>query len=407
MKLPRFASITSVTILIGLTFGTNTFAQTASTAEWSSRVWAAASEGNWDAVDTLFGEVPEGKDKSLASFRSHLDAFRSHRETEAADTISARDEALIEMNTQMAEDNIVKAMQAAVKAQTLSNNLDDIMFLEDVQAVLSKTQLAIDDHISEGNLLTAQTLLYYLRTFYEGTSRRDLFERWNDRLEAVAIQVSLLRQYAPEHLHALFVERAEVLGDDPPEEFNAQASDNWIERVDGIDKSMVVRSLDIAISEHIADVSWEELIKGGLDAVNTLGNVPVISETFEHVSDSRARYDWAEAIQDEYATYAEYLEHLSGKQVLIQTLKRILEVNKNTLQLPEGVILREFGDGAMSKLDKYSSIIWPDESRRFEQQTEGRFVGVGIVIKENNRGEIMVVNPIEGSTCLLRWRTTR
>ena len=67
------------------------------------------------------------------------------------------------------------------------------------------------------------------------------------------------------------------------------------------------------------------------------------------------------------------------------------------MELPEGVIFREFGDGAMGKLDRYSSIIWPDESRRFNQQTEGRFVGVGIHIKENNRGEIVVVSPIEGA----------
>ena len=72
-------------------------------------------------------------------------------------------------------------------------------------------------------------------------------------------------------------------------------------------------------------------------------------------------------------------------------------MNDNAMELPVGVIIREFGDGSMKELDKYSAIIWPDESRRFEQQTEGRFVGVGIQIRENENGEIMIVNPIEGS----------
>ncbi len=72
-------------------------------------------------------------------------------------------------------------------------------------------------------------------------------------------------------------------------------------------------------------------------------------------------------------------------------------MNQASVKFPEGVILREFGDGAMSKLDRYSGIIWPDEYRRFEQQTKGRFVGVGIVIKENNKGEITISNPIEGA----------
>ena len=240
-------------------------------------------------------------------------------------------------------------------------------------------------------------MLYYLRTFYEGTSRRDLFDQWSDRLEDVALRVTILRQYAPEHLHSLFVKRADALGDDPPDSYNEQASDNWIERINGIDKGMIVRSLDIAISEHINNVSWGELIQGGLDAVQMVGNVPVIAETFEGISNEETRAKWNEAVSEEYEVYTEYLKRLPGKRVLIQTINRLLDANEQTINLPEGVLLREFGDGAMSKLDKYSAIIWPDESRRFEQQTDGRFVGVGVVIKENNRGEIMVVNPIEGA----------
>ena len=390
--------MTFTAILAGiLSFTTFTIGQTVTPAEWSARVWTAASEGQWSVVDSLLGEVPEGEAETLVNFKTQLDAYRVHRTEEEASEIIARNSAVEEMNAFMANSNVVKAMQSAVEAQTLSKNLDDIMFTEDVQAVLSKTQDEIEIQLDQGNILTAQTLLYYLRTFYEGTSRRDLFDSWNDRLEDVALKVSLLRQYAPEHLHSLFVARSEVLGDEPPEAFNEQAKDNWIERIDGIDKNMVVRSLDIASSEHINEVSWGDLIRGGLESIYTLGTVPVIAETFEHISNEARRNAWKRAVEEELESYNEYLQHIPGKRVLLQTLNRLLVVNEKTVKLPEGVVLREFGDGAMSTLDKYSAIIWPDESRRFEQQTEGRFVGVGIVIKENNKGEIMVVKPIEGA----------
>ena len=397
MNSPRFRFKSTFIIIAFLSIAHMATAQPVTTAEWSTRVWSAASEGNWDAVNTLLSEIPEGEESHLTSFRNHLDTYRKHRAEESQTTIDSRNEALEEMNSFLTEGNVVKAMQSAVEAQTLSQSFDDIMYNEDVQEVLEKAQEEIETQSREGNILTAQTLLFYLRTFYEGTSRRDLYETWNDQLEKVVLQVSLLRQYAPEHLHSLFVERSTILGDDPPEPFNEQASDNWIERVDGIDKNMVVRSLDVATSEHINNITWGELLKGGLDAIYVLGNVPVIAETFEHVKDEEARKQWIEAIDSEYENYIEYLNHFPGKRVLIQTLNRILDANERTIQLPEGVLLREFGDGAMSKLDKYSAIIWPDESRRFEQQTEGRFVGVGVVIKENNKGEIMVVNPIEGA----------
>jgi len=291
----------------------------------------------------------------------------------------------------------VKAMQSAVKAQTLSDNFDDIMLQEDVQKVLLRAQEEIEIQIEEGNLLTAQTMLFYLRTFYVDTSRRDLHDVWSDKLEQVNLQVSLLRKYAPKHLHSLFVDRAIVLGDDEPEEFNPQASDNWIERVDGIDKNMVVRAIDLATGEHMNDVSWTELISGGLEALRTLQAVPAISETFTNITNEEANAVWHAAFSEEISTLSEYLKHIPGKRVLIQILNRLLDVNQASVKLPEGVILREFGDGAMSKLDRYSGIIWPDEYRRFEQQTNGRFVGVGIVIKENNKGEITISNPIEGA----------
>ena len=371
--------------------------QTNSTSQWSTRVWSAASNGNWDAVNSLLKEVPKGEEDTLVAFREQLSDFISHRDEQIEDTIASREEALKEMNTHVAEGNIVKAMQSVVKAQTLSDNFDDIMLQEDVQKVLLRAQEEIEIQLEEGNILTAQTMLFYLRTFYEDTSRRDLHDVWSDKLEQVNLQVSLLRQYAPKHLHSLFVERAIVLGDDEPEEFNPQASDNWIERVDGIDKNMLVRAIDLAAGEHMNDVSWTELISGGLEALRTLQAVPAISETFANITNEEANAVWHAAVREETSSSSEYLKHIPGKRVLIQILNRLLDVNQASVKFPEGVILREFGDGAMSKLDRYSGIIWPDEYRRFEQQTKGRFVGVGIVIKENNKGEITISNPIEGA----------
>jgi carboxyl-terminal processing protease len=393
----KFKQASPLLLTAILFVSTPLLSQTVSTSQWSTRVWSAASNGNWDAVNSLLKEVPKGEEDTLVAFREHLSDFISHRDEQIEDTIASREEALQEMSTHVAEGNIVKAMQSVVKAQTLSDNYDDIMLQEDVQKVLLRAQEEIEIQLEEGNILTAQTMLFYLRTFYEDTSRRDLHDVWSDKLEQVNLQVSLLRQYAPRHLHSLFVERAIVLGDDEPEEFNPQASDNWIERVDGIDKNMLVRAIDLATGEHMNGVSWTELISGGLEALRTLQAVPAISETFTNITNEEANAVWHAAVIEEISSSSEYVKHIPGKRVLIQILNRLLDVNQASVKLPEGVILREFGDGAMSKLDRYSGIIWPDEYRRFEQQTKGRFVGVGIVIKENNKGEITISNPIEGA----------
>src|SRR5690606_25943411 len=60
--------------------------------------------------------------------------------------------------------------------------------------------------------------------------------------------------------------------------------------------------------------------------------------------------------------------------------------------------LHEFGDGAMSQLDEFSAIIWPDQMRRFERMTQGQFQGVGIQIQmDTEKQMIKVVTPLEGT----------
>jgi carboxyl-terminal processing protease len=364
------------------------------TAEWSTKVWATASDGKWEAVVDLLEKAPNGNNEALEKFHSQLETYRLHREEEITTALEERDAALEEMKTHFENGKTLQSLQSAVKAQTLSKSLDDIMYNSDVQNVLTRSQEEID---SLDNILTVQTLLYYLRTFYEGTSRRDLYEKWNDELEEIALKVSLLRQYAPEHLHELTIEKAIVLGDEPPEPYSEQSNDNWKERIDDIDKRMLIRSLSTAVQEHIDGVEWSTIIKGGLEAVRTLGEIPVIKETFKNAAKEKLQKRWVTLVDEELHACDEYLLHIPGKRVLTQIIDRLITANQQSMQLPEGMIFREFGEGAMNKLDKYSAIIWPDEYRRFQQQTEGSFVGVGIVIRENTKGEVMVVNPIEGS----------
>jgi carboxyl-terminal processing protease len=75
--------------------------------------------------------------------------------------------------------------------------------------------------------------------------------------------------------------------------------------------------------------------------------------------------------------------------------RRALEINEETVQLPEEILVSELMQGAMLPLDDYTTIIWPAETEEFEKHTRGDFPGVGISIIKNNRGEVEVASPIE------------
>jgi carboxyl-terminal processing protease len=367
------------------------------TEEWSVRVWSAASDGKWDVVETLFETVPEGSSEMLKVFRSDLALFKQHRKEEQNSNTLARKEALTEMRGFAKEAKVMQAMQSAIKAQTLSKDINTVLYDEGTQQVLSEVKESIQSNTDNGNLLVAQTLAFYLRTFYEDTARRDLYELWKKRHEEIATDAMLLRYYAPVYHHELWSEQAILRGDDPPDPFQEKTKDLWKERVDDISTFMVIQSLRKAEAEHMDQISWKELLVGGLESVRRIGGLPELAETFPKLNEAELRASWQATIDEETQSIPQYLRHISGHKTLVQLLKRILAANDGSLELPQSVLLREFGDGAMSKLDRYSAIVWPNEKRQFDQATEGNFVGVGIVIRESPTGEILVVNPIDGA----------
>lgn len=380
-----------------LSFAIDSETHRRSTEEWSSLVWAAASDGNWKALEQLFDKVPEGSGEVLDSFRNELATYQTHRLEEETANEKALAESIYKMNDYANDDKIMLAMQSAIKAQTLSKDLNTVLYDENAQIVLRKAKVNIEANLNDGNLLVAQTLSFYLRTFYEDTDRRDLYEQWKKKHEEISIDVALLRYYAPIFHHELWTKLSELLGDDPPEPLQEKTKDLWEERVADISSIMVIHSLRKAESEHLAHITWLELLSGGLEAVQRLGALPELSETFPKLNEHLRCEQWQTAIDEEEEMLPHYIRHISGNKVLVQLLERLITANDQTLQLPVNVLLREFGDGAMGKLDRYSAIVWPNEKRQFDQATEGNFVGVGIVIRESKTGEILVVNPIDGS----------
>ena len=91
------------------------------------------------------------------------------------------------------------------------------------------------------------------------------------------------------------------------------------------------------------------------------------------ITNEEANAVWHAAVIEEISSSSEYLKHIPGKRVLIQILNRLLDVNQASVKLPEGVILREFGDGAMSKLDRYSGIIGMFR-KKYDEFTNPEFV---------------------------------
>ena len=364
---------------------------------WADSVWDTARRGDTGALEREFNDLPAtaGTSEEANRFRASLDRLRSNRATAQSKRDERRTTAREAMITAMDEAKLAEALRKAVEVQTFSAEFDDAFKDEEVMRVVQVAEAQLPKLEADHRWLDVQETLYLLRTFYEDTTRNERYHVLNDRLDAVNQRVGLIARYAPHKMHDMRSERAARLGEDPIPEYNPNTIIDWEERLSGVNDKLLKSGLRTAAREHIETAGWRPLLSGGVEALQLIGSTTALSETFPGLGDVNAVRRWM-GFLDEAAdriAKAKDLDYWS----LGQLLDDLVLWNQETVRLPDEVIFREFGDGAMARLDTYSEVIWPAELRRFQQATAGNFVGIGILIRHNDKRQIVVVNPLEGT----------
>jgi carboxyl-terminal processing protease len=365
---------------------------------WSTLVWHSALEGDMAGLQDALKKVPDaaGLDEAerfRASYAQHLTNSR-RADTARIEALGGAEERLAQ---HLDEDDISQALRAAVEVQALSVNLNDALQNRSVEKIIDRATAALPEIEAERDWLHAQELLYRLRTLYEDTWQDDLYQRYDDELERVNQRVALLARYAPRRLHELRQQAAERAEEEPLEPFNPALIEDWRDRIDGVNDFMIRRALETAAYEHIEQLGWRPLLRGGLDSLLTFATTPSLEETFPRLADAALLNLWVEELEQQMIVLERADDDELSKWYLSRLLRELQRRNTETVSLPEEVIYREFGEGATNELDQFSEVIWPNRLRRFQQATDGNFVGVGILIRHNEKREIMVVNPLEGT----------
>ncbi len=118
-----------------------------------------------------------------------------------------------------------------------------------------------------------------------------------------------------------------------------------------------------------------------------------LEEAFPGLKDHVQRQRFLDEIE-EWKAKAQTATADNAGDNLVSALTDLRDLNQRTVKLPEGVFVSEFADGAFSKLDLFSTVIWPYDVEELEKTTEGEFGGVGIQIQNDDMGNIEVVQPL-------------
>ena len=63
---------------------------------------------------------------------------------------------------------------------------------------------------------------------------------------------------------------------------------------------------------------------------------------------------------------------------------RVLELNKDTVDLPPSIVISQFAEASLETLDPHTTIIWPRRVQDFTKAMTNEFTGVGIEISKKN-----------------------
>jgi carboxyl-terminal processing protease len=169
---------------------------------------------------------------------------------------------------------------------------------------------------------------------------------------------------------------------------------HWKEMVEDIHPIIVRNALRRIQSDYVREADFKELTVAGLEDLLTLAGTPDLAKEkgFEKLADHDLVTRFTGQIQSLIAELQQR-EQISSNDAMT-AFSNALEVNDRTLELPPEVVVFEFMDAGLEKLDSFSSIIWPAEMEEFKKQTIGEFVGVGIQIMQE-QGVLKVVTPLE------------
>ena len=386
-------------------------------SDWSTQVWDAAKADDLARVNVLLESIPQGESPALLALKKTVQQRDNHLAENEATRLIDLAKRKADLAVVMAANDINMAMVHAVNLKFLMSPEDWRMWLdsEDGRAVEEAATAEIEQAMVQGDVLLAQEILFRQKALHDGADTVE-YKRIDTKLDDLNRRVTLIAEFAPRELYRLRkvqlkrieanlkaegkeIPVADAEADEP--EFNELFKDDWKERLNGITSKLVLMGLRQAASEHVTNAGWNPLLKGGLESVKLLLETPQLAENFPGLAEP-AKVQALRAKLDTRLNEIDASKKKLGASDYQSLITDVLAANDDTVQIPKEVILREFGEGATAQLSKeyeddYSEIIWPDNLRRFRQSIEGNFVGVGILIRHNDKRELIIVNPLEGS----------
>ena len=166
----------------------------------------------------------------------------------------------------------------------------------------------------------------------------------------------------------------------------------WQEMVAGADANLVEKAIE-KLSRYVSRVDYRKVADGAMESIKVLALTPEAGASFPKLKDDDLRKQFIDAL-DSMARDIAARDRVSQMDIQL-ALNGVLRASEKSVEIPTSVLVVEFADGMLERLDKFSSMIWPHDVSEFQKQIRGSFVGAGIQITKEPKEPLKVVTPID------------
>jgi len=341
-------------------------------------------EGKFDAADSVV--IERSQLGRLANVINEYKNIEQRRQ-------SAREAAYKEQLTKLEEH----------PAKTDGNDIDDVNGITKVLGHINKVREFANEEQREQLLSDS----FVKQVFQKAIEKADEFESKGKWLDAYTTCYSWLQAIDADNEE--YSEHAEQLLDKATivASFQDSPCESRVERYTGVKKELFVRAIDALRRYYVSIVDYRRMATKGIRQCRLLGEVMAlsfseISDSLNEVSpdkvseeplsppDSNQLSAWSvglSAILDEIEQSATGVD----KDDFIDVFDKVLSLNQVTARLPEKVLIAQFAEAALSALDRYTVMIWPQQVQEFEKMMTNEFTGIGIEITKQ-KGQLTVAS---------------
>lgn len=384
--------------------------QLAIAEDLKAQAFSALRAGQFDKTNTLLSKAAElSKDPITQRMASWVVQFEEQRGRFVSERQEQFEKAVKDVMVLLDKGYRDYALRHTARAYLLAADKEAFRREAWVDDLIQQTIAAAEQYDQEEQWLKA------VRLYSDLGSVEPANPLWKEKLKKATRRIRLLAMYAPDYLKQVQeaeskeAEQVEALlkpTTQPATQPTAKAEEddesdpfrvNWQETLRGIHMSMLRDSLKEAQQNYWKDVTYQDLVRGGLRGMEAIVTTKGLENAFENamLHDAEKRAAFAQWLESKL----QWVDGVTNPRdrALLGILSELERVNQQTIRLPEEVLVSEFADGAFGALDPFSSVIWPNDLEEFQKTTQGEFSGVGIQIQSDDDGSLRVVSPLEDS----------